>query len=210
MIRITVADDHPVVLAGIKALIEADPQMSVVGEASDGTAALKLIMDTQPDIAVTDLSMPSLNGVELCERVAEHCPRVKVLVLTVHEDRAYVQKLLRAGACGYVLKRSAAGELVRAIHVVFAGGLYVDPAVAGTLLKHMAGDSAAVFSEELSPREEAVLKLAAQGFSNKEMAASLDVSIKSIETYKARATAKLGLHTRAEIVRYGASQGWLD
>ncbi|MTJ81258.1 MAG: response regulator transcription factor [Telmatospirillum sp.] len=210
MIRITVADDHPVVLAGIKALIQADPEMALVGEASDGKAALDLITSVQPDVAVIDLSMPGMNGVDLGQRAAEVCPAVKILVLTVHEDRAYVQKLLRVGARGYLLKRSAASELVRAIRVVYGGDLYVDPAVAGSLLQHFAGGPVLAEAEDLSPREEAVLKLAAQGFSNKEVAAALDLSIKSIETYKARATAKLGLRTRADIVRYGATHGWLD
>jgi DNA-binding NarL/FixJ family response regulator len=210
MIRVTVADDHPVVLAGIKALIQADSEMALVGEASDGKAALALMKAAQPDVAVIDVSMPAMNGVELGLRAAEECPAVKILVLTVHEDRAYVQKLLRAGARGYLLKRSAASELVRAIRLVHGGDLYVDPAVAGSLLQHFAGGQAAFADEELSPREEAVLKLAAQGFSNKEVAANLDISIKSIETYKARATAKLGLRTRADIVRYGATHGWLD
>jgi DNA-binding NarL/FixJ family response regulator len=209
-IRVALADDHPVVLAGIKALIQAAPEMELVGEASDGRAALEMIRATAPDVAVIDVSMPGPHGADLARRVAELCPGVKILVLTVHEDRAYVQQLLQAGARGYVLKRSAADELVRAIRIVFAGDLHIDPAITSKLLTGMMAASSAGPAAELSQREEEVLKLTAQGFSNKEVAAQLNLSVKTIETYKARAAEKLGLRTRAEIVRYSAARGWLD
>lgn len=208
-IRVVLADDHPVVLAGIKALLQAAPEMELVGEAVDGAGALRLMRAAAPDVAVIDISMPELSGVELARRAAEECPAVRLLVLTFHEDRAYLQQLLQAGARGYLLKRSAADELVRAIRAVFAGGTYVDPAVAHKLLGPSTS-SPAVPAGELSEREEAVLKLTAQGFSNKEAAAKLELSIKTVETYRARAAEKLGLRTRAEIVRYGAARGWLD
>jgi DNA-binding NarL/FixJ family response regulator len=209
-VRVALADDHPVVLAGIRALIQAAPEMELVGEATDGQAALQLIATTLPDVAVIDISMPKTSGTQLARRLAEEGPGVKILVLTVHEDRAYVQQLLQAGARGYLLKRSAAEELVRAIRTVFAGGVYVDPTIASKLLSPVAKSGAVLPAAELSEREEEVLKLTAQGFSNKEAAARLDLSIKTIETYKARAAEKLGLRTRAEIVRYGAARGWLD
>ena len=209
-IRVALADDHPVVLAGIKALIQAAPEMELVGEASDGRAALHLIAATLPDVAVIDVSMPFLAGVDLARAVGAQCPGVKTLVLTVHEDRAYVQQLLQAGARGYVLKRSAADELVRAIRVVYAGDLHIDPAVASKLLSAIGGGNTAPARGDLSEREEEVLRLAAQGFSLKEAAGKLALSVKTVETYKARATEKLGLRTRAEIVRYGAARGWLD
>ncbi|MBV8650315.1 MAG: response regulator transcription factor [Alphaproteobacteria bacterium] len=209
-IRVALADDHPVVLAGIKALIQAAPEMELVGEASDGRAALQLITATLPDVAVIDVSMPLLAGVDLARALSEQCPGVKTLVLTVHEDRAYVQQLLQAGARGYVLKRSAADELVRAIRVVFAGDLHIDPAIARKMLSAISGGSTTPARGDLSEREEEVLRLAAQGFSLKEAAAKLALSVKTVETYKARATEKLGLRTRAEIVRYGAARGWLD
>jgi DNA-binding NarL/FixJ family response regulator len=209
-IRVALADDHPVVLAGVRALIQAAPEMELVGEATSGKAALELIKTSLPDVAVIDVSMPEISGVELAQRLAEECPTVKVLVLTVHEDRAYVQQLLQAGARGYLLKRSAAEELVRAIRAVFAGGVYIDPTIASKLITPIMTNNAAVSGAGLSEREEEVLKLAAQGFSNKEAAAKLDLSIKTVETYKARAAEKLGLRTRAEIVRYGAGRGWLE
>jgi DNA-binding NarL/FixJ family response regulator len=210
--RVALADDHPVVLAGIKALLQAAPEIELVGEATTGAAALRLIIETAPDVGVIDISMPDLNGIDLARQLAETCPDVKLLALTVHEDRAYVQQLLQAGARGYLLKRSAAEDLLRAIRAVAEGGVYLDPAVADKAL----GDSgtktssAAPRRAELSQREADVLRMTARGFSNKEIAARIDVSVKTVETYKARAAEKLGLRTRAQIVRYGASQGWLD
>lgn len=209
-IRVALADDHPVVLAGVKALIHAAPEMELVGEAADGNAALQVILETEPDVVVMDISMPGLTGLELVQRVGSELGAVKVLVLTVHEDRAYVQKVLGAGARGYLLKRSAAEELVRAIRAVHTGGLYVDPAIAGKFVQAEAGQNVIGDGLGLSEREEEVLKLAAQGHTNKEAAARLGLSIKTVESYKARAMDKLGLKTRAEIVRYGLARDWLS
>ncbi|MGO8919209.1 MAG: response regulator transcription factor [Stellaceae bacterium] len=207
-IRVALADDHPVVLAGLKVLIEGAADMRLVGEAADGKAALELIRATSPDVAVSDVSMPKLDGVGLTRLILQECPGVKVLVLTVHEDRAYLDQLLRARVHGYLLKRSAAEELIRAIRAVFAGGLYVDPVMASKLLSPSASKSAEKPTADVSGREEAALRLTAKGFSNKEIAVKLTVSVKTVETYRARATEKLGLRIRAEIVRYGAKQNW--
>jgi DNA-binding NarL/FixJ family response regulator len=210
-IRVALVDDHPVVLAGITALLRAAPEITLVGEATSGEAALRLIAETTPDVVVIDVSLPDLNGLDLARRLATTCPTVRLLALTVHEDRAYVQPLLQAGAKGYLLKRSAAEDLVRAIRAVAAGGVYLDPAIAGKALPGIgSGGAASPDGEPLSQREQDVLRLTARGFTNKEIAARLDVSVKTVETYKARASEKLGLRTRAEIVRYGVRQGWLD
>ena len=213
-IRVILADDHPVVLAGIRALLNADPEVELVGEATDGGEALPMIRAVAPDVAVVDVSMPGLNGLELTERVTGECPGTRVLVLTVHEDAAYVQPLMRAGARGYLLKRSAADDLLRAVRAVASGGVYLDPSIAGHALAATSGSDGrpgtAEGREPLSPREAETLRLIAQGFSNKEIARRIDVSVKSVETYKARAAEKLGLRTRAEIIRYGAAHGWLD
>ncbi|MBY0299754.1 MAG: response regulator transcription factor [Methylobacterium sp.] len=211
-IRVTLADDHPIVVTGIKALLANAPDLQLVGEAASGSQALEIICATEPDVAIIDMSLPDLNGLELARRIAEKCPKVKMLALTVHESRAYVQPMLQAGARGYLLKRSAADELLRAIRAVAAGGLYLDPAVADKALTDArAGrDQAEVGGGDLSPRETDVLRLTAQGFSNKEIALRLDISVKTVETYKARAAEKLGLRTRADIVRFGAARGWLD
>lgn len=213
-IRVVLADDHPVVLAGIRALLNADPEVELVGEATDGGEALPMIRAVAPDVAVVDVSMPGLNGLELTERVTGECPGTWVLVLTVHEDAAYVQPLMRAGARGYLLKRSAADDLLRAVRAVASGGVYLDPSIAGHALAETSGSDGRPVTgegrEPLSPREAETLRLIAQGFSNKEIARRIDVSVKSVETYKARAAEKLGLRTRAEIIRYGAAHGWFD
>ena len=206
-IRIALVDDHPVVLAGIRALLQGVPEVELVGEANTGATGLKAICECAPDIAVIDLSLPDISGMELARRVSRRCPDVKIIALTVHEDRAYVHPVLEAGARGYLLKRSAADELLRAIRAVNQGAIYLDPAIAEKA--SMSAPELASAGGELSRREEDVLRLVAQGFSNKQIAGELEVSVKSVETYKARASEKKGLHSRADIVRYGIKQGWL-
>ncbi len=210
-IRIALVDDHPVVLAGIRALLQGIAEVELVGEANTGATGLKAICECAPDIAVIDLSLPDFSGMELARRVSRRCPDVKIIALTVHEDRAYIHPALEAGARGYLLKRSAADELLRAIRAVNEGAIYLDPAIA-----EKASASAPELAStgdgeggELSRREEDVLRLVAQGFSNKQIAGELEVSVKSVETYKARASEKKGLHSRADIVRYGIKLGWL-
>ena len=209
--RICLVDDHPVVLAGIRALLQVAPEIDLVAEANTGVAGLKIICESSPDIAVIDLSLPDMRGTELVRKVRKHCPDVKIIVLTVHEDRAYVQPVLEAGAKAYILKRSAGDELFRAIRVVQQGDTFLDPAVGRKSAPHahQVVDEIRTDGGELSPREEDVLRYLAQGYSNKQIAGRLDVSVKSVETYKARAAEKKGLRTRAEIVRYGVKRGWL-
>jgi len=211
-IRVALVDDHPVVLAGIAALLQSAPDICVVGSAANGADALALIEEHAPDLAVIDISLPDMSGVSLAQTILAKHPEIRIITLTVHESRAYVQSLLLAGVKGYVLKRAAADDLIRAVRAVAAGGVYLDPSVAEQALPTGASDRAAsrAGSEELSPREEAVLKFTAQGFSNKEIAGRLEISIKSVETYKARAALKFDLRSRADIVRYGVSRGWLD
>ena len=212
MTRIVLADDHPIVLNGLRNLIRAETDFDLVGEAATGLEALKVIRDKRPDVAVVDISMPELNGILLSRRIAEELPLVRLLVLTLHEDRAYLRQALDAGVRGYVLKRAAAENLVQAVRAVVSGGLYVDPAIAGSVARaaprrnRRPGDGAAL---DLTARESEVLKLVALGFTNKEIARRLDVSVKSAETYKARGVEKLGLRTRAELVRYASAEGWL-
>ena len=210
-IRIALVDDHPVVLAGIRALLLDVPDVELVGEANTGAAGLKAICECSPDIAVIDLSLPDFSGMELARRLSKRCPSVKIIALTVHEDRAYVHPVLDAGARGYLLKRSAGDELLRAILAVNQGSLYLDPAIAektSAKAPELAVGSADD-GGELSRREEDVLKLVSQGFSNKQICGHLEISVKSVETYKARAAEKKRLHSRADIVRYGIKQGWL-
>jgi DNA-binding NarL/FixJ family response regulator len=208
---VVLADDHPIVLNGLRNLIQAESDLDLLGEASAGLAALRLIREKQPDVAVLDISMPELNGIALSRRLAQEMPSVRVLVLTLHEDRAYLKQALEAGVRGYVLKRSAAENLVQAIRAIVMGGLYVDPAIANRMFDDhpKRGGRLSGSEPDLTDREAEVLKLVALGFTNKEIARRLDVGVKSIETYKARGSEKLGLQTRAQIVRYAAAQGWL-
>lgn len=210
-LRVVLADDHEVVRSGLRALVDGTPGMSVVGEARDGAEACIRACELNPDVVVMDVSMPRLDGAEATERLRKECPGVRVLALTMHEDRGHLTRLLQAGASGYLLKRAAADELVRAIQVVAAGGTYVDPLLAGSVLtgavpgrRHPEGSP-----ERLSDREEDVLRRIAWGASNKKIAADLGISVKTVETYKARVADKLGLRSRTEMVRYAVQQGWL-
>src|SRR5689334_9980359 len=176
VVRVVLADDHPIVRDGLRQLVDAQPDMRVVGEAADGDAACRMASALQPDILVIDLSMPVLGGAEATAQIRRACPSVKVLALTVHEERAYLTQLLRAGASGYVLKRAAAAELVHAMRTVAAGGTYVDPSLTSTLIEGYLGGEAAADAPSpdlLSDREREVLTRIAQGFSNKEIAAEL-------------------------------------
>jgi DNA-binding NarL/FixJ family response regulator len=206
------ADDHPIVLAGLKALVETDPRLRIVGEARDGRTAQRLAATLRPDVVVLDISMPEMNGPEVARALLAEQPDCRILVLTVHEDRATPRQLLDLGVAGYLLKRSAADELLRAIHAVAAGGTYLDPAIAGKVVGPAAPGAARSPGGpgvELSERETDVLRLIANGHSNKEISARLAISVKTIETYKARAMEKLGFKTRVDVVRHAASKGWL-
>jgi DNA-binding NarL/FixJ family response regulator len=211
-IRVFVADDHPIVLAGAKALINATSDMAVVGEASDGRSALTQATALKPDVMILDLSMPGLEGARVAELLREASPATKILIHTVHEEKGYLRRLLELGVAGYLLKRSASEEIVRAIRAVASGGFYLDPSIAGKVVgrpsaKHTPAFGAAV---ELSEREIEVLKMTATGYSHKAIAAELSVSIKTVETYKARGIDKLGFKSRVDLVRYAASKGWLN
>jgi DNA-binding NarL/FixJ family response regulator len=212
-IRILVADDHHLVLAGLKALVRNDPTIEVIGEAADGPSAIRLAGELEPDVIVLDLSMPGINGVRVAQLLRVQLPRCRILVLSVHEDRAYLRHLLEIGVSGYVLKRSAPEGLIAAIRAVAAGGVYLDPAIAEMVIGRgpQPGTARNVdYSAALSARETEVLQLAAAGYTNKEVSSRLRVGVKTIETYKARAMEKLGLDTRAELVRYAIVKGWLS
>ncbi len=211
-LRILMADDHPIVLAGLKALVQNDPSLEIVGEARDGRTAKRLATALRPDVVVLDISMPEMSGIEVARSLLAERPECRILVLSVHEDRATLRQLLDIGVAGYLVKRSAADELLRAIHAVAAGGTYLDPTIAGKVVGGGASGTSRSQREptvELSDRETDVLRLIANGHSNKEISARLAISVKTIETYKARAMEKLGFKTRVDVVRHAASQGWL-
>jgi two-component system response regulator NreC len=212
-IRILIAEDHAMVREGLKMLIDSQPHMQVVGEAENGQAAVERSQELGPDIVIMDVSMPEMNGLKATEKLQQECPRIKVLALTRHKEQGYLHELMRAGAAGYVLKQNTAAELIHAIEAVAAGGKYLDPAIAGKLIGRYVVVQAKMNPEtqgELSPREAEVLRLIACGYSNKEIAARLDISIKTVEAHKANSSRKLGLQSRIDIVRFAFLQGWLD
>jgi DNA-binding NarL/FixJ family response regulator len=210
-LRLLLVDDHAVVREGLRSLLGTDNRFEVVGEAGDGLTAVTAATNLNPDVVVMDVSLPGLNGAQLARRLKENLPDVKTLALTVHEEGGYLRSLMDAGASGYVLKRSAASELLRAIEVVGEGGTYLDSSIAGQLVSKLGQRRPSVApSSALSEREREVVRYVAHGYSNKEIAAKLDVSVKTVETYRYRATEKLGLHSRADLVRYAIDQGWLS
>jgi DNA-binding NarL/FixJ family response regulator len=215
-IRVLIADDHEIVREGLRALVDAQPGLQVVGEASNADEAWARACDLRPDVVVLDLSMPpGMASAEAAERIGRDCPGTRVLALTMHEERGYVTRMLRAGAAGYVLKRTAASELVRAIKAVSGGGRYVDPSLAGALLvespRQPRGSEAAngATTAALTAREQEVLRLLALGHSNKEISATLSISVKTVETHRASGMARLGLSSRAALVRFAMNEGWM-
>jgi DNA-binding NarL/FixJ family response regulator len=211
-IKVLLADDHAIVREGLKLLVNAEPDMQVIGEAADGDAAFRMTCALRPDVLVVDLSMPKGGGAAAAERVRAECSDVRVVALTVHEEPHYVGRLLAAGAAGYVLKRAAAADLVHAVRAVAVGDTYIDPSIAHTVVSGFLESEekpASVQDDGLSERERDVLVRIAQGFSNKEIAAALGLSVKTVESYKSRVAEKLDLRTRVDIVRYAAARGWL-
>jgi two-component system response regulator NreC len=211
-LQIFLADDHVVVREGLKTLINGQPDMLVIGEAGDGETAWQQAQECQPDVVIIDVTMPVLNGVLATTRLKHACPHIKVLALSVHDDTSYLRQLLTAGAAGYVLKHAAADDLIQAIRIVAAGGIYLDPALAGHVVARyvqVPGVASALLGTDLSERETEVVQRIAHGYSNKEIAAQLNLSVKTVETYRARAMEKLGIDSRAELVRYALEHGWL-
>jgi len=211
-LRVFLADDHAVIREGLKSLVNAQPDMEIVGEAENGRIAWQLAKALEPDVAVMDVSMPELNGVKATEILTHECPKIKVLALTVHEDQGHLRQILKAGASGYVLKRAMAEELIQAIRTVAAGNTYIDPVLANDVVRGYLRDESVkdrLLRSDLSARETEVLRLIAWGYSNKEIAAQLNIGTKTVETYKARLMEKLELRSRVEIVQYALHQGWL-
>ena len=211
-LRILLADDHVTVRHGLKLLIDSEHDMEVIGEAGDGSEAVQKARELSPDVVVMDISMPGVNGLAATRALKKIQPRAVIVTLTRHGDQAYLQELLRAGASGYVLKRSAPGELLHAIRAAAAGGQYLDTTLTAHVTAGLAGKdrSAKMPATALTEREADVLRLIASGYSNKEIAARLSLSVKTVEAHKANAMRKLELTGRIDIVKYAILQGWLD
>jgi two-component system, NarL family, response regulator NreC len=212
-IRILLVDDHVLVRDGLAMLINAQPDLEVVGQSDDGNEALQLAQSTAPDVVILDVSMPELGGAQTAEKLRERHPDVKILALTRHADQAYVRRMLTAGASGYVLKKTAGDALIQAIRIVAAGGTYLEPSLAGGVVERALrrGNGGQTLNRrDLAPREEEVLRLIAWGHSNKQIAGQLGISVKTVESYKATAVEKLRLTTRTDILRYALTRGWLS
>jgi two-component system, NarL family, response regulator NreC len=211
-IRILLADDHAMLRDGVRMVLEAHPGFEVVGTADNGRDAVRLVEELRPDIAVLDVAMPDLNGLDATRAIRECCPETEVVVLSMHEGEEYLREALRAGAAGYVLKRAAAKELVGAIHAVRRGESYLDPALTRTLISDYVrqverGDET---PDSLTDRELEVLTLVAEGLTNRQIALKLNISIKTVQTHRANLMDKLNLHDRTELVRYAIRRGLIE
>lgn len=207
-IRVLIAEDHETVRHGLRLLIDAQDDMQVVAEAPDGQVALQRARALLPDIVILDLSMPNMNGLSAARAMKEVAPRAAIVALTRHDDEAYVQELLAVGASGYVLKQSPSSELLRAVRAVATGHQYVDSALAARAHETVRLRGPRTKSG-ISDRESEVLRLMAIGHTNKEIAAKLKLSVKTVEVHKANAARKLGLHGRIDFIKYAVLQGWL-
>ncbi len=213
-IRVILAEDHALVREGTRHLLEATGEIVVVDEASDGAGAVAAVAEHQPDVAIIDIGMPGMNGIEATRQVKESYPQVSVLVLTMHDDDQFIFAVIEAGAAGYLLKDVHGDDLVAAVRAVHAGESVLHPAVAHTVLSRLASGSKASEvreqSEPLTDRELEVLRLAARGLANKEIAGSLDVSVRTVEAHLSHVFRKLDVGSRTEAVLYGLRQGWFS
>jgi two-component system, NarL family, response regulator NreC len=213
-IRVMIADDHAILRSGLRLLVNAQADMEVISEAPDGEQAVQAAHDTKPDVALMDLTMPGTGGMRALQEILRDCPKTRVLVLTMHNDPAYLRSALWAGASGYVLKRSVDAELLTAIRAVHRKGTFVDPSLANILVQDvLAKRGAKALSKRpvsiLSERELEVLKLVAQGYTSQQIAKRILVGVKTVETYRSRLAQKLGLRTRSDVVRFAVQMGLL-
>lgn len=209
-IRVLIIDDHGVLRAGLASLLSAESGLEVVGEAADGGEGLRAAAMLRPDVIFMDISLPDTSGINLTRRVLEVSPESKVLVLTVHEDKSLLQEAVRAGAAGYILKRAVKNQLIEAIQTVQRGDLYVDPSMTRMLFTQGPAEQLDEATDELlTPRETDVLRLIAQGYTNKQAAELLNISVRTVEFHRANIIGKLGIRSRVELARYAESQDLL-
>jgi two-component system response regulator NreC len=212
MIRVLIADDHAIVRTGLRTLLKAEPSMELVGEATGGYEAIELVEKTRPDVVVLDLSMPDLDGIAVTKRIKPLLPDLQILILTIHADEGLLREAIKAGASGYVLKRAAEAELISAIHIILRGDLYVDPSMVRALLGDTLkpAETRPDSTERLTPRETEVLKCIAEGYTNRQIGEELKISVRTVEGHRANLSAKLGLKSRVELVRYAREHGLLE
>lgn len=209
-IRLIIADDHIVVREGLVALLEDEPDLKVVGQAGTGREAVALVRQHWPDIALLDIAMPDMNGLEATRQIAAEMPEVKILILTMHEEEAFFFEALRAGAAGYVLKGAGSEELLSAIRAVHEGGIYLSPQLAGELVRdYLERHARPPVDDPLTPREREILSLIAQGLTNRDIAERLTLSINTVKTHRLHIYRKLDLHDRAGLIDYALRRGLL-
>lgn len=211
-INVLIADDHAVVRAGLRALIRANKELELVGEATGGYEALELIEKTKPDVLVLDLSMPDLDGISVTRILKEKGHTTYILILTVHEDEALLREAIKAGASGYIIKHAAEAELISAIQAVKRGDIYVHPKMIRSLLfdRPPANPKIDEATDPLTQRELDVLRLIVQGYTNKQVAEELSISVRTVEGHRSNLTEKLGLKSRVELVRYAREHHLID
>jgi len=209
MIRILLADDHSLVRQGFRMILEAQPDMEIVGQAGNGREAVEISAKLHPDIVIMDVAMPDLNGIEATRRIMESAPRTRILALSMHKDSVYVREVLRAGARGYLLKDSGDADLVAAVRAIAKGEGYLSPSVSDAVLsdyrRHVTDPL-----DLLSSREREVLQMIAEGKTNKEIATSLNLSVYTVEAHRGRIMEKLNLHSTSELVRFALRSGLID
>jgi len=210
VIRVVLADDHAVVRTGLRLLLDGTGDIEVVAEAGDGEAAVRAARLERPDVVLLDVVMPGITGIEATPRVLQAAPGAKVLILSMQDDPSYVREAFAAGASGYVLKEAADVEVVQAVREVAAGGRYVHPSLGARLAIAAVENEAQAEEERLSDREREVLRLLALGHTNQEIAALLFISVRTAESHRANVLQKLGLGSRAELVRHALAHGLLD
>lgn len=212
MTKVLIADDHTIVRTGLRTLLQVETTLDLVGEATGGYDALQLVEELMPDILVLDISMPDLDGISVTRQLQVKHPDLKILILTLHDDKALLREAIKSGASGYILKRAAEAELISAIHIVMRGDMYVEP----SMLRELIDDRPKPMKQTqdsldaLTSREIDVLKLIVQGYTNRQIGEELGISVRTVEGHRANLSDKLGIRSRVELVRYAREQGLLD
>jgi DNA-binding NarL/FixJ family response regulator len=209
-VRILVADDHGIVRAGIRLLLERQPDLDVVAEAADGVEAVEQALSCTPNLCILDVAMPRMTGLQAARAIRSHIPAARVLMLSMHDDEQYLFEALKAGASGYVLKREADQDLVGAVRAVGRGEAFLTNAAERSIIRQWMADGAAGPAVPLTPREEEVVKLIAEAYTNAQIAATLHVSEKTVESHRANVLRKLGMRDRVELVRYAIRRGLVE
>ncbi len=213
MTKVLIADDHTIVRTGLRALLESDPTITLVGEATGGYETIEKVSLHQPDILVLDISMPDLDGISVVKKLSPQFPELKILILTLHDDKALLREAIKSGASGYILKQAAESDLIMAISVIMRGDMYVEPSMLQGVFNEGIKSQRSDETEDpipLTAREIDVLRLIAQGYTNRQIGEELSISVRTVEGHRANLTKKLGIRSRVDLVRYARAHGLLD